>query len=536
MGAYEFTEAPTLIVTISSDTTDGSDGETSLREAITFANSNADASTITFDIAGAGPHIVQLDAVLPDLSTPITINGPTDESVTVRGEGAADPYRIFTVTSGVTANIAYLTITNGSGGILNDGTLNLSHSTISGNTTALSGAGIFNGAAGTLSVSNSTISGNTSTANSGGGIANFGTLDVSYSTLSNNTAFNGGGIFNNGAAPFTLNYSIVAGNSASTNANVTGAPSGTGNVIDVDAKLGALQDNGGPTQTHALLYGSPALNAGNDAAAPATDQRGLSRPVGVSDIGAFEVQATYLIRGYVRTSDLSPVPDVSVQLSTATGAAGLPVMTDATGYFEFSGVPAGTYGVTPTKTGWSFSPVPISLTVTNGNRGVNFKATRVVSVHTVQGRIADVHGAGLPGVSVALTPGKGGVINPVTTNGAGYYTFTNVPGGNYTITPTLSGYRFSPISRSIEVIAADLLQENFVGVSGYRVHGRIADRNGVGIAGVEVLRSGSATPAITNGAGYYNFYNVPAGNYTLTPSKSGYLFTPSSRSIEVTTS
>jgi hypothetical protein len=56
-----------------------------------------------------------------------------------------------------------------------------------------------------------------------------------------------------------------------------------------DPKLGPLADNGGPTLTMALLPGSPAIDAGNTSLAPATDQRGFSRPAGrAADIGAFE--------------------------------------------------------------------------------------------------------------------------------------------------------------------------------------------------------------------------------------------------------
>ena len=62
----------------------------------------------------------------------------------------------------------------------------------------------------------------------------------------------------------------------------------TGNILNQDPKLGPLAGNGGPTQTQALLTGSPAIDAA-DSAAPATDQRGVSRPQGpASDIGAFE--------------------------------------------------------------------------------------------------------------------------------------------------------------------------------------------------------------------------------------------------------
>ena len=62
-----------------------------------------------------------------------------------------------------------------------------------------------------------------------------------------------------------------------------------GDLVNVATLLGPLWDNGGPTLTHALLPGSPAINAGDDSAAPATDQRGVPRPQGLrSDIGAYE--------------------------------------------------------------------------------------------------------------------------------------------------------------------------------------------------------------------------------------------------------
>ena len=57
----------------------------------------------------------------------------------------------------------------------------------------------------------------------------------------------------------------------------------------VDARLGALENNGGPTETHALLLGSPAIDTGGDGPDLSTDQRGLARPQGsASDIGAYE--------------------------------------------------------------------------------------------------------------------------------------------------------------------------------------------------------------------------------------------------------
>ena len=108
----------------------------------------------------------------------------------------------------------------------------------------------------------------------------------------------GGGIFQDGTTA-TLQNTIVAGNTA---VDCDGAVVSFDNNLDsdntcnlvapgdlpgVDPLLGPLANNGGPTQTHALTAGSPAIDAGDDGAAPAADQRGFPR-ARASDIGAFE--------------------------------------------------------------------------------------------------------------------------------------------------------------------------------------------------------------------------------------------------------
>lgn len=219
------------------------------------------------------------------------------------------------------------------GAILNLGTLTLHNGRVSGNSASRNGGGIFNGSASSLTVTASTVSSNaaTATGSDGGGIfnANSATLNLTNSTITSNTAndagagiFNdtgatatfvndtisnntastgsGGGIFNAGAA--TLTNTIVANNAGnncggsitSGGNNLDSASScgfGAGNISGQDPLLGALADNGGPTQTRALPSGSPAIDAGSNAACPATDQRGVARPYpagGTCDIGAFE--------------------------------------------------------------------------------------------------------------------------------------------------------------------------------------------------------------------------------------------------------
>ncbi|MBV6393172.1 MAG: hypothetical protein KPEEDBHJ_02408 [Anaerolineales bacterium] len=198
------------------------------------------------------------------------------------------------------------------GGIYSDNysTVTVANSTISGNSaTASSGGGIFNYYQSTLTVTNSTLSGN-STTYRGGGIYNAftGTATVTNSTLSGNSADNfGGGIYNNVG---TLNYSntIIAnsaggdcinGGTIGANANNLVEDGSCSASLSGDPNLGPLQDNGGPTQTHALLTGSAAIDAGDatTCAAPPVnnlDQRGVTRPQGAGcDIGSYELDASF---------------------------------------------------------------------------------------------------------------------------------------------------------------------------------------------------------------------------------------------------
>lgn len=204
---------------------------------------------------------------------------------------------------------------NSNCGIYNEGTVTLHSSTIHNNTVVGSGGGVFND--GELVLNNSTISGNTAS-DEGGGIYNAtdGTLNLSNSTISNNTANgDGGGIyeFELGGVE-TIQNSILAGNIAygtgrdccgsivSSGYNLIGSTSGctfssnSGDLTNFHPLLDPLQDNGGTTYTHALLSGSPAINAGNPAppgsgggACEADDQRAIPRPVDAEcDIGAYE--------------------------------------------------------------------------------------------------------------------------------------------------------------------------------------------------------------------------------------------------------
>jgi beta-glucanase (GH16 family) len=232
----------------------------------------------------------------------------------------------------------------GGGGIYNgDGaTLYLVDSTVSDNTAAWSGGGVYSFFNTTTLIERSTISGNVSN-DVGGGIRMLGNATIVNSTLSGNTStgWYGGAIFHtdgvmdmvnstvaNNVAPDYAPAAVFVGTftDASATLNLTNsivannvtegcflAPFGAGAVAinsaghnlasdgtcfltaagdqpNTDPLLAPLADNGGPTQTHALSAGSPAIDAADAGVCPATDQRGIARPQGAGcDVGAYEL-------------------------------------------------------------------------------------------------------------------------------------------------------------------------------------------------------------------------------------------------------
>jgi predicted outer membrane repeat protein len=193
------------------------------------------------------------------------------------------------------------------------GNLTLTNSTVSGNTARGGGGGIYSTVHhGTIALINSTVSGNIASDRSGGGISSytyyFGNMTLTNSTVSDNRASLGGaGVYTGGYGWGTtaVTNTIIGDNQGSTpNCHGVLVLDSLGyNLTDDDScgftehsdlvvnnvGLGRLQDNGGPTETHDLLTNSPAIDAGGNCPPPATDQRGVPRPQGAAcDIGSVE--------------------------------------------------------------------------------------------------------------------------------------------------------------------------------------------------------------------------------------------------------
>src|SRR5437899_11954520 len=377
-------------------------GPGSLRQALADAN---DGDTITFAVTG----IIGRTSRELVIDRNITISGPGANLLAVSRAANAAPFRIFHVMLGHAVIIEGLTISNGSvlntfgGGIYNvESALTVISCALAGNS-ALgqqgSGGGIFSNGGGaggnaSLTITNSTFTGNAAT--TGGAVENNGSsgmasLTISNSTLSGNAAsFVGGGVNDNtanGTATITITNSTFSENTSANislfkegmldigNTILKAAPSGVyleiaklatvtsqgynlsdddaggfltgpGDQINTAPLLSPLQDNGGPTFTHALLPSSPAIDAGdpNFIPPPFFDQRGpgFNRVVnGRIDKGSFEVQSS--------TGTPTPTPTAS-PTSTPTATATPTTTPTATATATVTPTPTPTPTSTPRAT------------------------------------------------------------------------------------------------------------------------------------------------------------------------------------------
>jgi hypothetical protein len=203
----------------------------------------------------------------------------------------------------------------------------------------------------------------------GGGISGAGT--ITNSTISDNLAINGSSIcatgtvqlgdtiLNSGGNIFVLGSGTVTSHGYNVcSDNGSGFLNGPGDQINTDPVLGPLQNNGGPTFTHALLPGSPAIDAGdpNFTPPPFYDQRGpdfLRVRNGRIDVGTFEVQA-----GAIPTPTATPTATATFTATitpTATATATATPIATATATATFTPTPTPTAAFTPTPTA-TFTP------------------------------------------------------------------------------------------------------------------------------------------------------------------------------------
>ncbi len=443
-----------------------------------------------------------------------------------------------------TLTISYSTLAGntdyagGGGGIYNTGALTLNNSTLSGNeliggfASDGQGGAIYMGG-GMLSINSSTLTGNYAVGGSGtsgttysggtpagnglgGGLyVAGGTVTLDHSTLAGNQAVGGsafypgsgygGGITNfAGASALQMHDTILTDDTADAYPDLDGSFTSLGHnlignstggsgfaasdLLNVDPRLGPLQNNGGPTQTIALLGGSPAISAGDPSGAPAYDQRGPGFPrtfAGTIDIGAFEVQTLLVVSGFPTTTTAGVAGSFTLTAvnhdgSTDTGYTGTVHFTSSDGQaglpadYTFTAADGGVQSFSATlKTAGIQSLTATDTTtavITGSETGITVKAA-AASTMSVAGFPSPITAGYAGSVTVTLEDPYGNIASGY----AGTVHFTSGDGkatlpANYTFTAGDAGvHNFSAALKTAgtqSITAADTVTTRLTGTDG----------------------------------------------------------------------
>ena len=235
---------------------------------------------------------------------------------------------------------------------------------------------------------------------------------------------------------------------------------------------------------------------------------------------------TYSISGTI-----SPAAGGSGATLTLSGTSSATATANSSGAYNFTGLANGTYTITPSHSGYTYSPVSQNATVNGANvSGMNFTATAQSNTYSISGTIAPT--AGGSGATVTLS---GATTATTTANSSGAYTFSGLANGSYAVTPSHSGYTFSPTSQNATVNGANVTAINFTATASatFSISGSIT-LSGSALSGATVALTGpAAANTTTNTSGNYTFSGLGNGTYTVTPSNSGDTFTPANKSVTV---
>ncbi len=203
------------------------------------------------------------------------------------------------------------------------------------------------------------------------------------------------------------------------------------------------------------------------------------------------------------------------------GAASATTTANASGGYSFLGLANGSYTVTPTKTGFTMTPSSQPVTINGANATANFSSA--AQTFTISGTIS---GSGASGTTVSLS---GAATATTTTNSSGAYSFSGLANGSYTVTASRTGFIMTPASQAVTINGASQTA-NFSSAQAFTISGTIS---GAGGSGATVSLTGATTTTTTaNASGAYSF-SVANGSYTVTPNKTGYVFTPASQAVTV---
>ena len=285
-----------------------------------------------------------------------------------------------------------------------------------------------------------------------------------------------------------------------------------------------------------VAYLSLLSGCGSGGGAGTTSQTSLSQP------------STYSISGTVMEGGTA-LPGVTVTLTA--GGPGPQAVTNASGFYSFSGLPNGQYSVTPSAAGKSFTPTSYTVMINGADSPNNnftavpgYNVTGVVTVGTSTG-------PGLPGVTLTLTGASLAAPVTATSDANGNYSLGGIANGTYTVTAAAVGFVLAPSSIPVTVTSADAPGNSFIATPAYSVSGSVTLASPAGplmdatvtvTGGPSLVTSVSST---TDAGGNYSVSGLVNGIYNVTPSNQSqfnaqshlltlYTFTPPNQVVTVT--
>jgi N,N-dimethylformamidase beta subunit-like protein/uncharacterized protein DUF4082/purple acid phosphatase-like protein len=211
---------------------------------------------------------------------------------------------------------------------------------------------------------------------------------------------------------------------------------------------------------------------------------------------------------------VSPSASGSGATLTLSGASANAVSADASGNYSFAGLVSGSYVVTPSKIGFTFTPPSQAVTVNAASvSGVNFTAV-AVPTFSISGNVSPAASGSGTTLALAASGESNGTFAPVIADVNGNYTFTGLPNNTYTVTPSKTGYIFTPTVQTLTINSANVTGVNFTAAQPLTAISAVAAAPGTTSATITWTTNVPATSVVNYGTTSSSL-NLNASNATM---------------------